>query len=179
MKEPAMEQGGSSMSTKQDLIPFQFNDAELRVVKDNQGEPWFVTKDICNVLEIAQPARAVEGLDEDEKGVRKVHTLGGSQDMLTVNESGLYTLIIRSNKPQARAFRKWITSVVLPALRKTGSYSIPDADAMSNSIPDEFMKVVPEIVANEKHFRIPAPNLLPVYKRLEADPKAIGWLEAV
>lgn len=67
---------------------------------------------------------AVNGLDDDEKGVRKVYTLGGEQELLTVNEPGLYTLIIRSNKPEAKNFKRWITHEVLPSIRKTGKYEV-------------------------------------------------------
>lgn len=79
------------------------------------GEPWFVAKDVCNVLGVQQPARAVENLDSDE--VSKTHitdSLNRQQETYIVNESGLYALVIRSNKPNARRFRKWITSEVLP-----------------------------------------------------------------
>lgn len=93
------------------------------IVKDS--EPWFVAKDVCDVLGIQQPVRAVENLDSDE--VSKTHvtdSLNRQQETYIINESGLYALVIRSNKPNARKFRKWITSEVLPAIRKTGRYDI-------------------------------------------------------
>lgn len=92
------------------------------VVKDS--EPWFVAKDVCDVLGLTNSRVAVNPLDEDEKGVSKVYTPSGEQEMCVINESGLYALVIRSNKPNARKFRKWITSEVLPAIRKTGRYDI-------------------------------------------------------
>lgn len=107
----------------QAIIPFAFDDALIRVQQDENGAPWFVAKDVCAVLEHSNYRMAAQMLDEDEKGVRKVYTLGGEQEMLLVNESGLYTLIIRSNKPEAKRFRKWVTAEVLPTIRKTGSYS--------------------------------------------------------
>lgn len=94
----------------------------VRVINQD-GESWFVAKDVCEILEIKQTARAVENLDDDEKGVSIVHTLGGKQAVTIINESGLYALIFRSRKPQAQVFRKWVTSEVLPAIRATGSYS--------------------------------------------------------
>jgi prophage antirepressor-like protein len=94
------------------------------------GEPWFVAKDVCDVLEHTNHRIAIQMLDDDEKGVRKVYTLGGVQEMNVVNESGLYNLIFRSNKPQAKAFRKWVTSEVLPAIRRTGAYCIPKKEKM-------------------------------------------------
>ena len=88
------------------------------------SDPWFVAKDACDCLELTNVSKACQTLDEDEKGITKVYTLGGSQDMMLISESGLYTLIMRSNKPEAKVFRKWVTSEVLPSIRKTGSYSV-------------------------------------------------------
>lgn len=95
----------------------------IRVKFDEDGEPWFVAKDICAVCGIINSRDALSRLDNDEKGVCNTDTLGGSQEVATVNESGLYGLILSSRKPEAKAFRKWITREVLPALRKRGLYS--------------------------------------------------------
>ena len=96
---------------------------KIRVIM-RLGDPWFVAKDACDCLDLANSRDAVSRLDDDEKGVGKADTLGGSQDMMLISESGLYTLIMRSNKPEAKVFRKWVTSEVLPSIRKTGSYSV-------------------------------------------------------
>jgi len=107
------------------LNTFNFNHSRpVRAELDDAGIPWFVAKDVCDVLGIKQATRAVESLDDDEKGVSSIHTQGGIQQMLSVNESGVYALIFRSRKPEAKAFRKWVTSEVLPALRQTGGYSM-------------------------------------------------------
>lgn len=106
-----------------DIQIFNFQSNEVRVVKDDNGEPWFVAKDVCGVLGIQQPVRAVENLDSDE--VSKTHvtdSLNRQQETYIINESGLYALVIRSNKPNARKFRKWVTSEVLPSIRKHGGY---------------------------------------------------------
>lgn len=95
----------------------------VRVVMRN-NDPWFVAKDIAECLEISNVSDACSRLDDDEKAIGKADTLGGSQDLLIVSESGLYTLIMRSNKPEAKQFRKWVTSEVLPSIRKTGKYSL-------------------------------------------------------
>lgn len=100
---------------------FSFNNLPISII-NRDGEPWFVAKEVCAVLEHTNHRAAIQNLDEDEKGVSKVYTLGGEQEVSIISESGLYALIIRSNKPQAKVFRKWVTSVVLPAIRKTGSY---------------------------------------------------------
>lgn len=109
------------------ITPFQFEAKKVRVVQDPNGTPWWVAKDVCDVLEHSDANMAVQGLDEDEKGTRKVCTLGGEQEMTVISESGLYALLIRSNKPQAKPFRKWVTSEVLPAIRRTGHYNMPGA----------------------------------------------------
>ena len=100
---------------------FKFHKNEVRmVIKNNQ--PWFVAKDVCNVLNIANSRDAISALDDDEKGVANTDTLGGSQDMVCVNESGLYHLIFKSRKKVAREFRKWVTSEILPSIRKYGFF---------------------------------------------------------
>jgi prophage antirepressor-like protein len=102
---------------------FAFGGAPVRVVVVG-GAPWFVAADVCAALTIGNSRMALERLDDDEKGVSSVDTLGGAQCVAVVNESGLYSLILGSRKPEARRFKKWVTSEVLPAIRKTGSYSV-------------------------------------------------------
>lgn len=101
---------------------------EVRTIL-RDGEPWFVAADVCRVLEIKNPAQAVERLDDDE---RSMQNIGRQGDAYIVNEPGLYTLIIRSNKPQAREFRRWVTHDVLPAIRKTGAYMTPAVQEQLN-----------------------------------------------
>lgn len=101
---------------------FNYQENQVRTVfKD--GQPYFVAKDVCEILRLGNSRDAVSKLDEDEKGVEKVDTLGGLQEMTIINEGGLYTLIIRSNMPEAKPFRKWVTSEVLPSIRKFGMYA--------------------------------------------------------
>lgn len=89
-----------------------------------EGEPYFVAKDVCDVLGHTNPSVAIQMLDDDE---RTKKSLGRQGEAWFVNESGLYNLIFRSNKPEAKAFRKWVTSEVLPALRRTGRYEVSPA----------------------------------------------------
>lgn len=103
----------------------------LRVV-DQAGEPWFVAADVCGVLGIEYHRDALAKLDDDERGSVKVDTLGGTQQLAAVSESGLYTLILRCRDATtpgtlAHRFRKWVTAEVLPSLRKTGRYEAPAA----------------------------------------------------
>lgn len=102
---------------------WNYESSEIRTVQVN-GEPWFVLADVCKVLELSSPHKVAERLDGDEKGRNQIPTLGGVQEMAVVNESGLYAVILRSDKPQAKPFRKWVTSEVLPSIRKHGSYSV-------------------------------------------------------
>ncbi len=91
-------------------------------------EPWFVAKDLCGVLGIQNSRDTLAKiLDDDEKGVATIYTPGDRQEVATVNESGLYSLIMRSRKPNAKAFKKWVTSEVLPSIRKYGYYIDPRA----------------------------------------------------
>ncbi|MCO1336425.1 Bro-N domain-containing protein [Microbulbifer sp. OS29] len=102
------------------VIPFDFNSCQLRVVEQD-GEPWFVLADVCRVLELSNPTVVAERLDEDEKGNPK-SGLGLRRDQLLINESGLYAVVLRSDKPTAKPFRRWVTHDVLPSIRKTGQY---------------------------------------------------------
>lgn len=101
-----------------------FEDPEkekFRVI-DKKGEPWFLLSEVCTKIGISNPAAAAARLDDDEKGIISIDTLGGHQNKRIINESGLYSLILTSRKPEAKQFKKWITSEVLPSIRKTGSY---------------------------------------------------------
>jgi prophage antirepressor-like protein len=100
------------------------NDGWLIRVIECDGEPWFVAKDVCSVLGLGNPRSSLALLDDDEKGVHTVDTPGGPQQVTIINEAGLYALILKSRKPEAKAFKRWVTHEVLPAIRKTGSYSI-------------------------------------------------------
>ena len=88
------------------------------------GEPWFVAKDVCDALGLTNSRKAVARLDDDERGVTSSDTPGGEQRVQTVNEAGLYTLVLSSRKPEAHAFKRWVTHEVLPAIRRTGGYMV-------------------------------------------------------
>lgn len=90
------------------------------------NEPWFVAADICNALDIVNTTRALSGLDDDEQALHTMKGISkGNDNVNIINESGLYSLILRSRKPEAKKFKKWVTSEVLPSIRKTGSYQAP------------------------------------------------------
>lgn len=104
---------------------FNYNDKQVRII-EKDGEPWWVLKDVCVVLEISDVRRVAERLDIDEWSQTPVtDSLGRKQNTYIINESGLYNVILRSDKPEAKPFRKWVTSEVLPAIRKHGGYLTP------------------------------------------------------
>ena len=103
---------------------FNYESDEVRTIVNEQGEIWFAAADVCKILDIANSRDAVSRLDEDERGTVITDTPGGPQGMSYINESGLYELIFTSRKPEAKAFKRWVTHEVLPAIRKTGSYSV-------------------------------------------------------
>ena len=118
---------------------------EIRtVVKD--GEPWFVGKDVAEILGHSNPQRALRDyIDDDDKGVTKIVTPGGTQTMAIINESGLYSLILSSKLPNAKKFKKWVTSEVLPSIRKNGGY-IAGQETMSD---DELMARALQVAQNK------------------------------
>jgi hypothetical protein len=113
------------VAAEPDQAPFTFDGMQLRVTTDEQGVPWFVAADVCGALGIG--AEQTRRLDDDERSTTAISTPGGTQSMTTVNEPGLYSLILGSRKPEAKRFKRWVTHEVLPAIRRTGSYSLPGA----------------------------------------------------
>jgi prophage antirepressor-like protein len=113
------------------LIPFQFESHELRVQVDEAGQPWFNASDACAALDLGNPRQALDS-HVDSEDVQKMDTLtpGGRQRQNHVNESGLYALILGSTKDAAKRFKRWVTSEVLPSIRKTGAYSATPVAAL-------------------------------------------------
>lgn len=112
------------------LQVFNFNENQIRTLLIN-NEPYFIGKDVANILGYSNTRKAInDHVDEEDKGVTKCDTLGGKQDLIVINESGLYSLILSSKLATAKKFKRWVTSEVLPAIRKTGQYQVP-SDPMS------------------------------------------------
>jgi anti-repressor protein len=105
-----------------DLQQFNFRNNNVKVVVGEDGEPWFINVDVCEILDLKNPNQAVADVDADEKGVHVMDTLGGKQRMTVVSEAGLYHLVFKSRKPEAKAFKRWIRHEVLPSIRKHGGY---------------------------------------------------------
>lgn len=131
------------------VIPFAFDGTDVRALT-RDGDPWFVLADVCRVLEIDNSRNASARLDEDEKGVHTVDTLGGPQQMVVINESGLYSLVITSRKPEAKRFKKWITSEVIPAIRKTGGYMMAAPEETPEALAVRALTVLQATVERQK-----------------------------
>ena len=119
------------MRVNNELQIFKYNDVDVRTVM-RDGNPWWVLKEVCDILEIGNSRMVADRLDDDEKGVSLIDTPGGKQEMTVINEPGIYNVIFRSDKPEAKNFKRWITHEVLPAIRKTGAYVAPGAMPMDN-----------------------------------------------
>jgi len=111
-------------TVESNLLPLSFNGSTVRTVTIGDVQ-WWIAKDVCDILGLSDVNKAVSKLDDDEKLIRKLFVSGQNREVVIVNESGLYTLVLRSNKPEAKLFRKWVTSEVLPSIRKTGQYTMP------------------------------------------------------
>lgn len=111
------------MAAQQSNLPVEFNFGEITVrTFDQEGQVWFAAADVCAALDIANPRNATARLDDDEKGVHTVDTSTGNKEIVTINESGLYNLILTSRKESAKRFKKWVTGEVLPSIRTEGRY---------------------------------------------------------
>lgn len=126
-----------------ELTIFNYEQKEVRTVQID-GEPWFVAKDVCDVLDLKDHRTSINLLDDDERHTVPVtDALGRNQETFIINEPGLYSLIIRSRKPEAKAFKRWITHEVLPTIRKTGTYTAPQQQTVK----------VPALLDTDKAFR--------------------------
>lgn len=128
----------------------QFGEIRTAVI---DGEPWFVAVDVCRALEIVNSRDALTRIDEDEKGVVLTDTPGGKQEVTTVNEPGLYSLVLGSRKPEAKVFKRWITHEVIPSIRKNGGYiagqeTMSDVELMARAL------IVAQNVIEEKNRQI-------------------------
>ncbi len=135
-----------------EMQTFVYSGAEVRTVQKD-GAPWFVLKDVCGVLGISKYRDVAERLDPDERGLVRVDTLGGSQEMTCISESGLYNVILRSDKPEAKPFRKWVTAEVLPAIRRSGGYIAGQNDLSPAELMAKALKVAEQTLA-ERDARI-------------------------
>lgn len=140
-----------------EIVPQVFENKEfgqIRVTRDDGGDPWFVARDITDALGLDRTA--IRRLDADEKGVRSMHTHGGAQEMAFVSESGFYSLVLASKKPGAKRFKRWVTHDVLPAIRRDGGYMVARDDesddvvmARALLIADKALKRKDKLIAEQ------------------------------
>lgn len=116
-----------------------------------EGEPWFVGKDIAEALGYKNPQKAIrDHVDAEDKGVNELLTPGGKQNIAIINESGLYSLMLKSKLPGAKKFKRWVTSEVLPSIRKTGAYSVPGAGRAAPADNAVFERLWAELERKQK-----------------------------
>lgn len=120
-----------------------------------ENEPWFVGKDVATALGYADPRATIsKKVDTEDRGVAKMETPSGAQDTTIINESGLYSLILSSKLPNAKKFKRWVTSEVLPTIRKTGSYTAPTALPARKLTADDYLRAA-SIISTCKNERLP------------------------
>lgn len=134
------------MTSQIQKFVFPLTGQETRIV-DLDGNPWWVLRDVCEVIGVNNARDVAARLDDDEKGVAQIDTPGGLQNLTIINEAGLYSVILRSDKPEAKSFRRWVTHEVLPQIRKTGAYGDPmkalaDPDALRGLLLTYTEKVI-------------------------------------
>ncbi|AOE85806.1 BRO-N domain-containing protein [Pseudomonas sp. TCU-HL1] len=122
-------------------VLFEFETLPVRVLTREDGELWFVASDLAIALEYRDAGNMARNLEDDEKGTHIVSTLGGDQDVLIVNEAGLYSAILRSRKPSAQRFKRWVTHEVLPTIRKTGRYQTGNRSAAASRISNHRLRL--------------------------------------
>lgn len=136
-----------------EMQTFVYSGAEVRTVRKD-GTPWFVLKDVCGVLNLGTPSRVAERLDGDEVSLTHLtDSLGRLQETTVISESGLYNVILRSDKPEAKPFRKWVTAEVLPAIRRSGGYIAGQNDLSPAELMAKALKVAEHTLA-ERDARI-------------------------
>nr|UVX46404.1 MAG: antirepressor protein KilAC domain [Bacteriophage sp.] len=153
-----------------EIQTFNFNTAELRTLTDENGDPWFVAKDVCDILEISNNRDAISQLDSDEKNTVVISDgIPGNPNKTIISEPGLYKLIMRSRKPEAREFQRWVAHEVLPTIRKHGIYATETTIDQILADPDFGIRLLTDL-KNERAKRIEAENQV---KELEPKAKAL------
>nr|DAL88346.1 MAG TPA: repressor domain protein [Caudoviricetes sp.] len=153
-----------------EIQTFNFNNATMRALTDMAGEPWFVAKDVCDILEISNNRDAISQLDDDEKNTVVISDgIPGNPNKTIISEPGLYKLIMRSRKPEAKTFQRWVTHEVLPTIRKHGIYATETTIDQILADPDFGIRLLTDL-KNERAKRIEAENHV---KELEPKAKAL------
>jgi prophage antirepressor-like protein len=144
-----------------ELQLFGFDGQDIRVSMQN-GEPWFVLKDVCGVLGVGNSRDVSARLADDEKGVDLIDTLGGKQEVTIINEFGLYSVLSRSDKPEAKRFQRWVNHEVLPSIRKHGGYIVGQSEMSREEFLAKALRISDDILKEKdmsitecaKHFNL-------------------------
>lgn len=128
------------------LQTWSYESSEVRTIQKN-GEPWWVLADVCKVLDLSNPSKVADRLEPDEKANFELGLRGGATNC--INESGLYAVILRSDKPQAKPFRKWVTNEVLPSIRKHGAYMTDQTLERALTSPDFLIELATQLKAEQ------------------------------
>lgn len=161
-----------------EIVPFNFESVEVRVIKDEQGEPWFIAKDICDVLGIQNVSKACNRLKDNEKNtITNSYSIRGNPNTLIVSESGLYKLIMQSRKPEAEKFQDWVSSEVLPSIRKTGKYSVKATDDPLLATMHTMIALREEQIAIKEEVNINKAEIREIKDRI-SNQHDTGWVTA-
>lgn len=161
-----------------EITSWNYEGAEVRTVQID-GEPWFVLADICRELEISNSRMVSERLESDELMSAKLTSGGQRREMTIINESGLYTVILRSDKPQAKPFRKWVTSVVLPSIRKHGAYMTDQALEKALTNPDFLIQLATQLKTEQEQRRRLETTVAAQSKQMEQDKPKVLFADSV
>ena len=154
-----------------EIRKFDFRGASLRTLTDEAGEPWFVLKDCMSILDLGNPTETVKMFDDDEFSTTEViDSIGRRQQAYIISEPGLYRLVMRSRKPEAKEFQRWVTHKVLPQIRKTGGY-IPTTD-----VDDDMTILAKAVMIGQRTMEQQQRKITEQQTRIdELQPKASAW----
>ena len=148
--------GNMTLAEQPTLEKYEFNHANVRVLLDEHNDPWFVAKDVCDILGLKNSRKAIVDLDDDEKNTVTISDgIPGNPNKTVVSEAGLYKLIMRSRKPEAREFQRWVTHEVLPTIRKHGAYMSEQTIERTLTDPDYLIRLATQL-KKEKEARVKA-----------------------
>ena len=158
---------------------WNYESSEIRTVQVN-GEPWFVGKDVAAVLGYSNPRDAInKRVDDEDKGVAKCDTLGGVQDLTIINESGLYSLVLSSKLPNAKKFKRWVTSEVLPSIRKHGAYMTEQTLERALTSPDFLIELATQLKTEQEQRRRLETTVAAQSKQMEQDKPKVLFADSV
>lgn len=154
------------------VIPFTYEGTSVRTVTTEDGEPWFVLSDVCSILKLTNPSEVAKRLDEDEINTLRISEGIGNPNKNIISEAGLYAVILRSNSPSAKPFRRWVTHEVLPAIRRHGMYATPDTIEKMLADPDTMITVLEALKAERaKRAELESENAAQKQALAEVQPK--------